>query len=57
LTGAWLTQWMHTTASLKLIPRMGKPHENYCANCKCDVDRNINAAMNILEVFLFLQSL
>jgi hypothetical protein len=37
----------------KLIPLTGEPHEKYCTHCGCDVDRDINAAKNILEVFLF----
>jgi transposase len=37
--------------NLKLIPRFGEPHEKYCTDYKCDVDRDIKAAKNILEVF------
>jgi transposase len=30
-----------------------EPCEKYCTHCGCDMDRDINAAMDILKVFLF----
>jgi hypothetical protein len=53
LIDEYLTSQMCHSCHNKLIPRFGEPREKYCSNCKCDVDHDINAAKNILEVFLF----
>jgi transposase len=53
LIDKYLTSQMCHSCHNKLIPWFGEPCEKYCTNCKCDVDRDINAAKNILEVFLF----
>jgi hypothetical protein len=38
-----------------LVPqaRKGENGEKHCTHCGCDVDRDVNAAKNMLEVFLF----
>jgi transposase len=54
LIDEYLTSQMCHNCHNKLIPRIGEPREKYCTHCGCDVDRGINAAMNILKVFLMV---
>jgi transposase len=53
LTDEYLTSQMCHDCHNKLIPRKGESCEKYCTHCEYVVDRDIKAAMNILQVFLF----
>jgi hypothetical protein len=53
LIDEYLTSQMCHSCHNKLVPRKGENREKHCAHCGCDVDRDVNAAKNMLEVFLF----
>jgi hypothetical protein len=53
LIDEYLTSQMCHSCHNKMVPRKGAPREKYCNHCSCDVDRDVNAAKNMLEVFLF----
>lgn len=53
LIDEYLTSQMCHGCHNKLVPRKGDSREKYCNHCGCDVDRDVNAAKNILEKFLF----
>jgi hypothetical protein len=51
----YLTSQMCHDCHNKMVPRKGDSQEKCCNHCQCgcDVDHDVNAALNILEVFLF----
>jgi hypothetical protein len=53
LIDEYLTSQMCWQCRNKLVARQGEPREKYCLVCQCEVDRDVNAAKNILEKLLF----
>ena len=51
LIDEYLTSQMCNSCHTKLAARKGNSCEKYCNRCGCDVDRDINAAKNMLAVF------
>jgi hypothetical protein len=47
-----ISQMCHSCHN-KMVPHKGDSCEKYCIHCGCDVDRDVDAAKNSLEVLLF----
>jgi hypothetical protein len=49
LIDEYLTSQMCHDCHNKMVPHKGDSQKKYCSHCGCDVDRDVNAAKNMLE--------